>query len=368
MKAAVLENTNHIRIHDRPQPSVGQTNGAVVVEVGAVGICGSDVLRFGSGKGYGFPLVLGHELAGTVAEHGAASAFKVGQKVAIFPCLPDHDDPEARKGDWAMSRGYDYLGSRSDGGMQERLLVPERNLVLLPDDLPLVIGAGVEPAAVALHGILKFGMQEPKSAVVIGAGPIGNFAAQWLRFRGSQTVILLDIDDKKLDVARELGFETLNPAGLGAGEIKEMSPSGRGFDLVVEASGSPIAFQQAIEIGAPRAEVLLLGDISSEISLRREVFTQILRKEMKLIGTWNSRIDPAHSNEWRLVIDQIGKALHIKPLVSGIYSFLDADRVLRNLFERTVWANKTVLVVSETARNEAVELFSSEPHVIEDIK
>lgn len=363
IQAAVLQDVDRIEVLERPEPTITAQQGQVLVEVGAVGICGSDVLRFGTGKGYGFPLVLGHEMAGTIAQVSKGSAFSPGQRVAIFPCLPDHEDPDARLGDWAMSRNYDYLGSRSDGGMQEKLVVPERNLVPLPDDMPLVVGAVVEPAAVALHGVLKFSIQEPKEAVVIGAGPIGNLSAQWLKFRGARRVVLLDIDDKKLDVARSLGFEVANSAHLGEDEIKDLSSTGRGFDLVVEASGSPKAFDSAIQVGAPRAELLLLGDISHDIQLEKSTFTQILRKEMKLLGTWNSRIEPAHSNEWQLVVEQIGKALHVLPLISAVHSFVEADSVLRGLFARTHWANKTVLTVSEVARREAIDLFASHPEI-----
>lgn len=363
MRAAVLRAIDRIEIEERPEPSGPLEKGEVLIELGAVGICGSDVLRFGAGKGYGFPIVLGHEMAGTVIKVAAGSKFSGGERVAVFPCLPDHADPEARRGDWAMSLNYDYMGSRSDGGMQEKLVVPERNLVRLPDEMPLVVGATVEPAAVALHGVLKFSIDQPKDALVLGAGPIGNLAAQWLRFRGVRRVLVVDIDEKKLDIAQGMGFETANPAELEDEELRTLSSNERGFDLVVEASGSPKAFETAIQVGAPRAELLLLGDISQNIDLQKDTFTQILRKEMKLLGTWNSRIEPAYANEWALVVQEIGKAIDVLSLVSKVHPFENADSVLRDLFQRTTWANKTIVAVSEIAKRETVELFGSESEI-----
>ena len=176
MKAAVLQSQGVMAYTDVPDPApVGERS--VLVRIGGVGVCGSDVLRFGRGKAYRYPLVLGHEFSAVVEDAPADSRLVKGDRVAVFPLLPDPADPLAQIGEYAVSSGYDYYGSRRDGAMAELLHVPEANLVPLSRNTPLVHAAMVEPAAVALHGVLKFRIPPRASALVIGAGPIGALAA-----------------------------------------------------------------------------------------------------------------------------------------------------------------------------------------------
>jgi hypothetical protein len=170
----------------------------VLVRVGGVGVCGSDLLRFAYGTAYHYPLVLGHEFSAVVDEVPDGSRFAPGDKVAVFPLLPREGDPFTQIGEWALGAAYDYFGSRRDGAMAERLWWPEANLVPVPAHVPLVHAAVVEPAAVALHAVRKLRVPAHGSALVIGAGPIGALAAQWLRILGWTKVFVADVDSRKL--------------------------------------------------------------------------------------------------------------------------------------------------------------------------
>ena len=150
--AAVLTGPHQVEWRAVPEPErVGPR--PVKVRVGAVGMCGSDVLRFAHGTAYHYPLVLGHEFAGVVEEAPDDSSYSPGDKVAVFPLLARDDDPLTQVGEPALSEGYDYFGSRRDGGMSEVLWVPEANLVPVPAHVPLVHAAVVEPAAVSLQAL-----------------------------------------------------------------------------------------------------------------------------------------------------------------------------------------------------------------------
>lgn len=352
MKAAVLEAKQKITLKqlELPKP-LGPSS--VLVRMGAVGVCGSDVLRFGVGKGYGFPLVLGHEMSGTVEQDSPSGRFFVGDKVAIFPCLPKATDSYTKIGEWALSEGYDYFGSRRDGGLQEFLHVPEENLVKLPDTLPLVLGAMVEPAAVSLHAVRKFDLSANASAVVIGGGPIGNFAGQWLRYLGVSRVFVADVDKRKLQVAEEVGLSTIDVSALPLTEQTNVSHNSRGFDLVVEATGLPGSVRQAIQIAAPMGQVLLLGDLSADLELSKELVSSVLRKELKLVGTWNAKIQPEFSSEWDMVVSAIGNGLKLDPLLSHVFGLEDSQQAFEDLFGRKLWYNKVSFVISEQARDEA---------------
>lgn len=352
MRAAVLRDVRRIDVVDLPSPEpVGADS--VLVRVGAVGVCGSDVLRFGLGKGYGFPLVLGHEMSGTVAESSADGSFQPGDRVAIFPCLPDPHDPMTEIGEFALAASYDYFGSRRDGGLEEELRVPARNLFRLPEHVSLIEGALVEPAGVALHAVRKAPVPPNATALVIGAGPIGLFAAQWLRVGGVVRVLVADIDARKRRIAEQLGFETIDPTDSGSDEIAIDRTGGRGVDIAVEASGLGLTFLQAVHATAHQGHVILLGDLSTDVPLAKETVSRILRRELTLHGTWNARITPRGRSDWDMVIASIGRTVNALDLVSHIEPFEEAQRVLEGLADRRVWANKTVFAVSEEARAEA---------------
>jgi len=348
MKAAVLRGVRDIAVLDVPLPEPVGID-PVLVRIGAVGVCGSDVLRYGVGKGYGFPLVLGHEMSGTVEEDSPSGALRAGDRVAIFPCIPDAADPMTEIGEYTLAERYDYFGSRRDGGLEEFLQVPERNLVKLPEGTSLVAGALVEPAGVALHAVRKAVVPPNASALVIGAGPIGLFAAQWLRILGVVRVIVSDVDERKRAVAEHLGFETLDATTGPSDELALAATGGRGVDIAVEASGLGLTFLQAVHAAAHRGQVILLGDLSTDVALPKETVSRILRRELVLRGTWNAVITPRVTNDWEMVVACLGRTLDVDDLVSHVEELDDAPQVFARLADRAGWSNKTVFAVSAEA-------------------
>jgi len=358
VKAAVLRGIRDIRIEDVPHPGpVGLD--PVLVRMDAVGVCGSDVLRFGVGKGYGFPLVLGHEMVGTLAEDSPSGRLTAGTRVAVFPCIPRTDDPMTEIGEFTLGTDYDYFGSRRDGGLEEYLSVPERNLFPLRDDMSLIEGALVEPAGVALHAVRKAPIAANASALVIGAGPIGLFAAQWLRVLGATRVIVADIDERKRALADRLGFETIDAAAGPSDQQALAATGGRGVDIAVEASGLSLTFLQAIGAAAHSGHVILLGDLSDDAVLAKETVSRILRRELVLHGTWNAKITPYHQSEWDMVIAHLGRTVIGTDLISHIEDMEDAQRTFTALADRERWSNKTIFAVSDAARAERDDILST---------
>lgn len=352
MKAAVLHGVRDIRLDDVPLPEpVGADS--TLVRIDAVGVCGSDVLRFGVGKGYGFPLVLGHEMSGTLAEDAPSGRLKAGTRVAIFPCIPRPDDPMTEIGEYTLGADYDYFGSRRDGGLEEFLRVPERNLHPLRDDLTLLEGAMVEPAGVALHAVRKAPVPPNATALVIGAGPIGMLAAQWLRILGVTRVLVADVDARKRRLAERLGFETIDAAAAPSDAQAIELTAGRGVDIAVEASGLAATFLQAIGAAAHSGHIVLLGDLRDDATLAKETVSRILRRELVLHGTWNANITPRGHSEWDMVIAQLGNGVAAVDLISHVVDIDDAQRAFTDLADRAGWSNKTLFAVSDAARAEA---------------
>ena len=354
MKAVVLDAPGVLRHGEVPEP---QPFGArpVLVRVGAVGVCGSDLLRVGHGTAYHYPLVLGHEFSAVVEQVPAGSRLRPGDRVAVFPLLPNPADPLTEIGEPALGSGYDYFGSRRDGGLQERLWVPERNLIAVPATMPLLHAAMVEPAAVALHAVRKLAVPAAGSALVIGAGPIGALAAQWLRLLGWSRVLVADVDPRKRELMSDLGFETIDAGDPTAGTVAQvLARTGRGVDAAVEASGLPATLLQTIEAPAPRGQVLILGDLKGDVTIPRTLISSLIRRELTVYGTWNSTIAPAGRSEWDMVVDAVASGrIAVEPLISHAAPLEQAPELFAELLGRRQWSNKVLFAVGAEARAEA---------------
>ena len=210
MRALVLHGIGDIRYEEVPRPAPRE--GEALVRVAAAGVCGSDVPRVYVHGTYRFPLIPGHELSGIVERlEGAPGAhaapdLRVGQRVVVIPLVPCQRCAYCQVGAYAQCTAYDYLGSRSDGGFAEYVCAPQGNLLPLPEGVDLLDAALTEPAAVALHAVRQGQVQPGDTVAILGTGPIGMILAQWARNLGAGTVLLVDIDDRKLDMARHLSL------------------------------------------------------------------------------------------------------------------------------------------------------------------
>jgi L-iditol 2-dehydrogenase len=352
MKALLLESKHALVYTDIPNPQPFGIR-PVLVRIAAVGVCGSDVLRFAKDKAYHYPLVMGHEFSAIVEQVPEDSKYAPGDRVTVFPLLPDYADPLCRIGEYAVSSAYDYFGSRRDGAFTERLYVPEANLLPIPDELPLMHAAVVEPAAVALHAMKKFKIPVDAAGLVIGFGPIGAFAAQWLRILGCSRVFVAELDKRKLALASSLGFVTIDAAAFNTVDrVKELT-FGRGVDLAVEASGLPQTLVQALRSATVFGQVMLLGDLSADVTLEASLVSSLLRREITIYGSWNSKITlPGHS-EWEMVIHHMCKDLQVQSLISHAPLLEQGVEMFTNMASGKFWYNKVVFTIAEEARQEA---------------
>lgn len=314
MKAAVLHAIGDLRIENIATPVPGP--GEVLVRVKSCGICGSDVPRVFSKGTYHFPTVCGHEFAGTVA---SASDLALGTPVTVFPLLWCGKCTECERGAYARCEDYGYLGSRSDGGFAEYVVAPRRNLLALPEGVSLEEGAMTEPAAVALHAIKRANLQAGESVAVLGAGPIGLMVAQWARAMGAARVIVCDIAPASLALARELGF-SLTVDSKACDPVKRIAEltGGRGADVTVEAAGVPATFTAAVGAAAAAGRVVMLGNPSGDVTLPAKLISQIMRRELALLGTWNSSYSASGlPDDWRTVLAAVAAGtIKLKPLIS----------------------------------------------------
>ncbi|PQO29032.1 galactitol-1-phosphate 5-dehydrogenase [Blastopirellula marina] len=318
MNAIVLHAVGDLRYEQVPIPILRP--GTVRVRIGFCGVCGSDIPRCFSKGTYSFPTICGHEFAGTVEECGEGVVnFQPGDRVAVFPLLWRDDHAACEQGKYAQSDGYDYLGSRSDGGFSEYVIAPERNLIRVPDNVSLEEAAMTEPAAVALHAVRRAKVRLGDSVAVFGLGPIGLMVAQWLKAAGAGPICLFDIQPEKLEIARSLGFQhTFDSRTSDAIEVVSQLTSGHGVHVAIEAAGVPPTMLAALKTARCSGRVVLLGNPSADVTLPAQLISQAMRREINILGVWNSDFSVyGDDDDWRTVLAAMSSGtLNLKPLIT----------------------------------------------------
>jgi len=341
MKALTLRDNAELVYGDVDMP--GKPEGKYcLIRVYGAGICGSDIHRAFEKGAYHYPLIMGHEFSGTVEEANRDSGFQQGQRVAVFPLIPCMTCPACQGGDYAQCIDYDYLGSRRDGAFAEYVWVPEQNLFPLPDHVDALHAAMTEPCAVSLHGIRKLKMWGGEHAVVFGGGPIGNMSAQWMKILGCASVSIVDIDSRKLAIAEQMGLAIIDAAMHDAVEAVLDRTDGRGADLVVEACGLPITYGQAIDSAARFSRILFLGTLNSNMALTPEHASTVLRRELELHGSWNSKMAPRGNDDWSTVLRFLDREMQVAPLISHIASLEEGPAIFARMNEGGEHFNKVI--------------------------
>lgn len=318
MDAIVLHGVSDLRYEQVPVPAVQP--GCALVRIGFCGVCGSDIPRCFVKGTYHFPTICGHEFAGTVEACGdGVTQYKVGDRVAVFPLLWKADHPACEQGKYAQSDGYDYLGSRSDGAFSEFVIAPERNLLRVPDNVSLEEAAMTEPAAVALHAARRANLRLGETVAIFGLGPIGLMVAQWARAMGASAVILFDILPAKLELAKSLGFtHVFDSRQVKPVEATDELTGGRGVHVAIEAAGVPPTTLAAMQVTRRAGRVVLLGNPAADVTIPASLLSQVMRREIELLGTWNSDFSVyGDDDDWRTVLAAMSQGtLNLKPLIT----------------------------------------------------
>jgi L-iditol 2-dehydrogenase len=297
MQAAVMHAPGDIRLEDRSRPVAGP--GEVLLRVAAVGVCGSDLPRMLFKGAHRMPIVCGHEFSGHVAElGGGVEGFAEGDLVGVAPLLPCRACDQCATGNFSRCRDYDYFGSRRDGAYAEYVAVPVGNLLKAPEGADPRAVAMTDPASIALHAVWKAPPTVGQRGGVVGCGPIGLFAIQWMRLMGCSEVVAVDVSAQKLAQAREAGATHTYLAG-------EEPPAGLLCDLLVEAAGHPSSINAAVRLAAPGGHVVFIGIPVGEVPLENRAFQHFLRQEISLHGAWNSFGAPFPGPQWRVTLEKL---------------------------------------------------------------
>lgn len=292
MKAQVLHGINDIRYEDIDEPRIEK--GWVLVKIKAAGVCGSDIPRIYKTGAHVHPIVIGHEFSGEVIETADDNSLLRGKRVGIFPLIPCRECPSCKKKMYEMCSNYNYLGSRCNGGFAEYAAVPEWNLIELPDNVSYKQAAMMEPMAVAVHAMRRFNIEKDASVCVIGLGTIGLLLTMFLKAEGIQNVYAEGNKDMQKHFAQELGIDG-----------KHYNADNVQADYVFECVGRNETVNRAIELAAPAGHVVFIGNPYSDMNIPKDTYWMILRKQLKLSGTWNSSYTGESDDDWHYVLNKL---------------------------------------------------------------
>lgn len=286
MKQAELVAPKKIVINevDKPTPGPGQA----LLKVHAVGICGSDVHAWhGKHPFMPPPLVPGHEAAGEVVELGAGvSNVKIGDRVVIRPQSIDGDCLLCKEGRYNICSSLQVLGCQTVGASSDYYAVNADLLYTIPDTISYAEGTVIEPLAVGLHAVLRgipSGNLAGKKALVIGAGTIGNMVAQAFLGLGGAEVIITDLSEKKLEIARNCGIKhTLNPKNEDLGKAMKDLFGPDGADVAYECTASAPGLNQLLDIMRKGSRIVIVGVYSDLVNIN---MANVQDREYELIGT-----------------------------------------------------------------------------------
>lgn len=284
MRALAIDRPGVARLVERPRPAAGP--GEVLLGVAYAGLCGTDLGTFlGKNPLVAYPRVIGHEISGRVVEAGpGVDAAWLGVDAAVSPYKNCGECAACRLGRPNACRNNETLGVQRDGALAEFAAVPVERLV--PSrTLSLDVLALVEPFSIGMHAVRRTSVTAADTVLVIGCGGVGAGAVAAAAATGAR-VIGLDLDARKLSLARVLGASAIVEAGSqDMDEQVRGLTAGEGPSVVIEAVGTPATYRQALELVAPCGRIGCLGWVTGDVPLEARL---IVLKEVTILGSRNA--------------------------------------------------------------------------------
>ncbi|MDU9005649.1 L-idonate 5-dehydrogenase [Sedimentitalea todarodis] len=290
MKAVVIHAAEDLRVETCASDPV--LTGQVKVRIEAGGICGSDLHYYHDG-GFGAvrlrePMILGHEISGTIAEVGeGVTGLAAGDRVAVSPSRPCHACGYCERDLFNHCLNMRFYGSAMpmphiQGAFREELVADASQCHVIAPEVPAELAAFAEPLSVALHALNRAGDIAGKRVLITGCGPIGALAVLAAKSRGAALVVVTDVIDHVLNIAKSTGADRAINVAENSDWIEDFRADETGFDVMIEASGNQHALRSGLEVLRRRSvlvQVGLGGDASLPLNL-------LVSKEIDLRGAF----------------------------------------------------------------------------------
>lgn len=360
MKAYVLHDIGDIRYEEVKNPVLKSDE--VLIEVKAVGICGSDIPRIFENGTYSFPLIPGHEFSGCIVEIGAeADPDWLGKRVGVFPLLPCKNCAPCGQQHYEMCRSYSYFGSRTDGAFAQYVAVPVWNLVELADEVSYEAAAMLEPMAVAAHAMRSMGFGEnngisdvgesigcaakdigqdrKETVAVCGLGTIGLLLTMFLKKAGMDNVFVIGNKEFQKKNILDLGIPEDRYLDSRDGDVVHRildRTGGLGVDVFFECVGKNETVSEAILATAPGGRIQLVGNPASDMNFDRNTYWKILRNQLTVRGNWNSTFLHSAEDDWHYVLDLLQKGkIHPEHYITQRFRLDELEKGLHIMKDKT---------------------------------
>jgi len=291
----------------------------VLIKVKRIGICGSDIHAYYDKHPYiSCPIVQGHEFSGEIARLGRkVQGLSEGDRVTVMPQLVCGECYPCTHGNYHICNDLKVIGCQADGAAREYIPVDHQLVVKLPEGMSFDYGAMVEPVAVGVHAISRLGEISGMNLLVLGAGPIGNLTAQAAKGLGARSVLITDISDYRLEVAKNCGIDhTVNVSfeNLKA-KIDEFFGPARA-DAILECVGIEETIADAIHLARKGTDIIVVGVFGEKPAVDIGL---VQDKELRMIGTLMYKAE-----DYQTAIDLIqSEKISLVPLITKHFAFED---------------------------------------------
>lgn len=342
MKALVLDEYMQLNYREVEDPLIESNE--VLVGVKACGICGSDIHGMDGSTGRRQPpIIMGHEASGEIVEIGSdVTDWKIGDRVTFDSTIYPLNDWYTQKGRYNLSDNRKVLGVSPkeytrNGAFAEFVAVPTHILYKLPSNVTFEQAAFVEPVAVAAHAVNISKIQPGKSAVVVGTGMVGTFVVKMLEIAGAFPIIAIDLDDHKLEIAKEYGAtHTLNSTDENLLDQIKAVTKNRGADFGFEIVGIGETVNICIDSLRKGGTAVLVGNMKPEISIPLQ---KIVTTELSLLGSC------AINGEYEMVLDLMASGkIDVNKMISKIAPLSEGADWFKRLYNKESGLNKVILV------------------------
>ena len=342
---AILVTPGTMKIQDAPMPE--PKDDEVLLKVEYVGICGSDIHGFESGpfippKDPNQKIGLGHECGGTVVGVGSkVKKIKVGDRVNIEPGVPCGKCKFCLSGHYNICPDVDFLATQPNyrGALTNYITHPESLTYKLPDNMDTMEGALVEPAAVGMHAAMEADVKPGKKIVILGAGCIGLMTLQACRVMGATEIVVVDMIEKRLNMAKKLGaMEIINGGKEDTVARAKEILGDLGADIVFETAGARATAAQTTKLVMRGGRIMIVGTVPGDtpvnfLSINREVKIQT---------------EFRYANNYPMTIEAISSGrFDVKSMVTDIYDYKDVQRAFEESLSRKSEIIKGVIKIAE---------------------
>ena len=299
-------------LQDVPEPEFGRND--VLIRIQRTSICGTDIHIYEwddwAQKTVPVPMVTGHEYSGVIEALGKdVVGLHVGQRVSGEGHIVGTTSRNSRAGRFHLDPDTKGVGVNRPGAFAEFLVIPAFNVVPLPDHVSMEIGAILDPFGNAVHTALSFDLVG-EDVLITGAGPIGTMAAAVARFAGARNVVITDINPYRLDLAaRVADVRPVNPLEEDLHDVMNELGMREGFDVGMEMSGSPAAFEQMVDTMIMGGNIALLGIPSGKTQVD---WGSIIFKALTLKSIYGRQM----FDTWYKMLAMIGKGVNLEPLIT----------------------------------------------------